>query len=402
MAQAMRAIVALDDAEREVAAAWLSSAADVQIVGFIEELDQAWDSIVETPADLLVVVCAGYSDRALYFIDGVVRQHPDRPVVVLCSGSPNGFVRRVFEAGADDIVVLPDSPSGPHAEAALEHIRFTLQKTIARKQGTAGGARTATGEMICVLGPKGGTGKTLTSSNLATSLAASGHSAVVVDLDLQFGDIGLALGLDPDRTIYDLATSSGSLDDEKLDAYLATHGSGARALLAPVRPDQATAIKVDFLREVFMMLRSTYEHVIVDTPPGFTPEVIAAIDSSSWACMVCTLDALSLKNTRLGLEALELMGYDAERVRLVLNRADSRVGLTEDDVGEILGRRPDVLVPSDREITRSMSNGAPISAGRSAAAKAFHALAESFVPERNGTIEQEPGKPRRRVLRRRS
>jgi len=402
MTQTIRAVVALDAAERDEAAAWLSAAPELQIVGFVDELEQAWDSLPDT-ADLLVVVCAGYSDRALYFIDGAVRQHPDRPVVVLCSGSPNGFVRRVFEAGADDIVILPDSPAAARASGVSEQIRFALQKTIARKHGGAGTGRAATGELICVLGPKGGTGKTLVSSNLAVTLAAAGHSTVLVDLDLQFGDVGLALGLDPERTIYDLATSSGSLDDEKLDDYLATHESGARALLSPVRPDQASAVKVDFLREVFTMLRSAHEYVIVDTPPSFTPDVIASIDSSSYSCMVCTLDSLSLKNTRLGLEALELIGYDTERVRLVLNRADSRVGLSEDDVVTILGRRPDVLVPSHREIARSMSNGEPIAmSGRSSeAAKAFKALADAFAAERNGVVEQAEPAPRRGVLRRR-
>src|SRR5439155_18472136 len=122
--------------------------------------------------------------------------------------------------------------------------------------------------MICVLGPKGGTGKTVASSNLAVGLAAAGKRSVVVDLDLQFGDIGLALGLSPERTVYDLASSGGALDGEKLDAYLATHSSKARALLAPTRPDQASEVSTELLREVYDLLRASYDHVIVDTPPA--------------------------------------------------------------------------------------------------------------------------------------
>ena len=102
-------------------------------------------------------------------------------------------------------------------------------------------------------------------------------------------------------------------------------------------------------------------------------EVIAAVDESTDVCVVGMLDSLSVKNTKLGLETLELMGYDPERVRLVLNRADTNVGITHNDVVTIIGRPPDVLVPSDREITRSVNGGTPIalSAKRSEAAKAF-------------------------------
>ena len=121
--------------------------------------------------------------------------------------------------------------------------------------------------------------------------------------------------------------------------------------------------------------------VIVDTPPGFTPEVIATIDVSTSVCIVGMLDALSLKNTKLGLETLDLMGYPLENVSLVLNRADSRVGITHDDVAAIIGRIPDVLVPSDREIPRSVNEGTPIVASRdrSEAARAFRQLAEMYT-----------------------
>ena len=136
----------------------------------------------------------------------------------------------------------------------------------------------------------------------------------------------------------------------------------------------------EFLREVYAALRASHEYVIVDTPPGFTPEVIASIDSSSHVCMVGMLDSLSLKNTKLGLETLELMGYDDERMRLVLNRADSRVGITHDDVVSIIGRKPDVLIPSDRDSPRSVNQGTPIvlAKARSDAAKAFRSLAAMY------------------------
>src|SRR5205823_5962954 len=195
----------------------------------------------------------------------------------------DGFLQRAFEMGADDLLAMPTPP---------EEIEFSLMKVMARRRGTLAGG--TTNPMICIIGPKGGTGKTLAASNLAVALAEKARRAV-----------------------------------------------------------------------------------IVDTPPGFTPEVIASIDLASNLLVVGMLDALSLKDTKLGLETLALMGCDPERIRLVLNRADTSVGIKRSEAEAILGRKPDVFVPSDREIPRATTAGQPIvvAAGRSEAARAFHALA---------------------------
>ena len=249
---------------------------------------------------------------------------------------------------------------------------------------------------ICVLGPKGGTGKTLTSCNLAAALAITGHKVMVIDLDLQFGDVALCLGLPPEKTIYDLAVSGGSLDEDKLADYVMTHDTGVDILLAPARPDQASAITIELLRDVLVIARQKYDFVIADTPPGFTAEVIATIDASSDLVMVGTLDSLSLKNTKLGLETLQLMDYDPKKIQLVLNRADTRVGISQHDVVSILGSEPDVFIPSDREIPRAVNEGIPIVLSRpqSFAAAAFHDLASLFT-DTEAAVEAARPEPKR-------
>jgi pilus assembly protein CpaE len=373
MTQSIRALVAVDEGVDHalIQSALPAHRTEIQVVGIVDGLDEGWATLQETPTDLLVVACTGYSDRVLFMIEGAVKQRPDLAVVVFVTGPPDGFVRRIFEAGADDILGLPTDS---------EDVAFALQKAMARKAGAGVATGTALAPMIVVLGPKGGTGKTITSANLAVSLANSGHKVTVVDLDLQFGDVGLALGLKPDKTIYDLVKAGGALDSDKIEAYLVTHESGARVLMAPTRPDHAGIIRTEFLRDVYANLRASNDFVIVDTPPGFTPEVIASIDSSSGVVLVGMLDTLSLKNTKLGLDTLDLMGYPSDRIRLVLNRADSRVGITQEDVVQVIGRTPDVMVPSDREIPRSVNEGMPIVAAKSHsnAAKAFNRLASMY------------------------
>jgi len=327
----------------------LPDGGDIRLTGVIEGLDAAARTLEDTPCDLLLVACSGYSDRVLFLIESAVKQDPKRPVLVMGEGSPNGFVRRVFEVGADDILMMPQTD---------QQVRFAIQKVIARRQGAE--KVDSGGRLIVVLGPKGGTGKTLVATNLAVGLQEAGERTVIVDLDLQFGDVALCMGLDPNATIHDLALAEGSMDAEKLDRFLVEHPSGVRALLAPRRPDHASVVTVELVRDVYSVLRHEFDTIVVDTPPGFTPEVIASIDASTDLLMVGMLDSLSLKNTRLGLETLELMGYPGGKISIVLNRAHTRVGITSDDVSSVLGRAPDVFVPSSRDVPRTINEGVPI------------------------------------------
>jgi pilus assembly protein CpaE len=364
----------------------------IEVVGVVEQQgDLALRADLQ--ADVLLIACNGHSELALAFLQESRRERPELPVVVASVSGANGFVRQVFELGADDLVMLAESPA-PGADTF-----FALQKAIARRTGGGGTEHASGGSLITVLGPKGGTGKTLTTANLGCALAAEGHRTVALDLDLQFGDLALALGVVPVRTLFDLATSGGALDADKLDAYLAEHPSGLRVLCAPLRPDQASGVTVEFLRELYPVLRTTFDYVLVDTPPGFTPEVIATIDSSSAVTIVGMLDAPSLKNTKLGLETLELMGYPREKIRVVLNRSDASVGITHGDVLGLLGRPPDALVPSQREIVRSINRGDPIvlSAKRSEPAKVFRALAQLYVNDRAPAPTQQRSVRRRLI-----
>src|SRR4051794_23298885 len=363
----------------------VSGTSALEVIGFMHDLDPDGGRLEELTPDVLIVACGeDNSDEVTALISQFTRRHPGRSVLVLGTQSLNGLVARVIEAGADDVVRLPEAADAATLEQVSEQIAFAIQKALARKDGAALGRSATDGRLICVLGPKGGIGKTLTASNLAVSFAEAGRSVVIVDLDLQFGDIGLTLGLSPEKTIYDLARSSGSLDEEKVEAFMAVHVSGVRVLLAPTRPDQATAVTPDFLTALYTVLRSAYDYVVVDTPPGFTPEVIASIDSSSDVCMVGMLDSLSLKNTKLGLETLDLMGYPRDRVCLLLNRADSRVGITRDDAATIVGSDADVLVPSSRDIARSVNESIPIAMSQpgSDAGRAFRALAAMYEETR--------------------
>jgi pilus assembly protein CpaE len=357
--------------------AMVSSQPNLRVAGVVDN-DRDWKGRAGFGAQAILIVCSAPSKEVLALVADEAASEAPHAVVVVCGGTPGDFVQEVFDAGAEDILPLTEIPAmGPQ-------VLFAIEKALTRHASApkpAAAAPTEGAEIICVLGPKGGTGKTLTSSNLAVALAGRGKRVALVDLDLQFGDLGLVMGLKPERTIFDLVTSGGSLDGPKLSSFLARHESGVEVLLAPTRPDQASAVNTDFLRDLYAVMRSHFDYVVVDTPPGFTAEVIATIDAADGVCLIGTLDAPSLKNAKLGAETLELMGYPADRIRVVLNRADSKVGVSHADVVTVLGRAPDVLIPSSRDVVRSVNAGHPIvaSGARSEAAKGFEALATIFI-----------------------
>jgi pilus assembly protein CpaE len=381
MSSELQVLVALDgEVDRGLIETLVARDPNVTVLDYLE-LDGPSASGLGT-GDALIVAVADYTAEARDFVVKAHRQHGSRPIVLLCPSGSGGYLNEVFSNGVDDIVALPTDPGMGVDPALSRQLAFALEKAVMRKRGASELKTQSVRNVICVLGLKGGSGKTLTSVNLAVSLADAGHSVAILDLDLQFGDVALAMGLTPMRTIYDLVRSGGALDAGKLEDFLMEHPSGARALLAPVRPDQAAMITVPFLAEVQRLLGEMFEFVVVDTSPSFAPEVISCVDSSSDVLVVAMRDTLSLKNTKLGLETLERMEYDRRRVKILLNRANTNVGIEREDVLAILGRDVDILVPSHRDITRSVNQGQPIAGQRGTeAAKAFRALADLYIEE---------------------
>jgi pilus assembly protein CpaE len=379
MSKELQVLVALDgEVDRGLIETLVGRDPNVTVLDYLELSGPTASGL--GAGDALIVAVADYTAEARDFVISASRQHPTRPIVLLCPTSSSGYISDAFTHGVDDIVALPTEPVSGIDSALARQLAFALEKAVMRKRGTSEPKAETVRNVICVLGLKGGSGKTLTSVNLGVALADAGHSVALMDLDLQFGDVALAMGLTPMRTIYDLVRSGGSLDAGKLEDFLMEHSSGCRALLAPVRPDQAAMITVPFLSEVQRLLGDMFEFVVIDTPPSFAPEVISAVDSSTDVLVVAMRDTLSLKNTKLGLETLERMEYDRRRVKMLLNRANTNVGIEREDVLAILGRDVDVLLPSHRDITRSINQGVPIAMQRgSEAAKAFRGLAQLYI-----------------------
>jgi len=236
-------------------------------------------------------------------------------------------------------------------------------------------------KVIVVISPKGGSGKTAVTANLGVALAQRHPGRVVlVDLDVQFGDLGTALALKAEHTLAKLARTT-QIDATTVKLFLTLHGSGVYVLAGADNPVDAESIGPETVAKVLPLLAQTFDYVIVDTSAGLDERALAAIDCATDLLLVSSLDVTSIRSLRKAIDALDHIGVTAER-RLVLNRADSKVGLDPTDAEEAIGMKIAGAIPSSRSIPLSLNLGTPvvISEPKSAVAKQLQLLSELYAP----------------------
>jgi pilus assembly protein CpaE len=301
-----------------------------------------------------------------------VREHTRAPIILLASNGSPALLEEALEHDVADVLLLPQ---------LTDNVAFAI-----RKAGHVGkrltGPQQRHGRIVTVFSPKGGTGKTVTATNLGASLAKHwGKRALLLDLDLQFGDAAIMLGIEPEKTIYDLVTAPGELDSEKLAGYTTRHASGLEVLPAPLRPEDAELVTEAKLARLLEVGRESYDVIVVDTSPFFHGPMLATLDRTDELLLVCGLDVPTLKNVRLSLQTLELLSFPSDRIRLVLNRANSKVGMKPKEVEAALERKIAFEVPSDRTVPLAVNRGNPavLSDGKAEFSRAVRAMAKQLV-----------------------
>ncbi len=317
-----------------------------------------------------------------------VRSHATALVLVVPKVTTE-LLRRAMRAGFADVVGA-DGTFGEVASAVVDvHNEVMRRRTASGEHAGVEGAN-GRGKVVTVFSTKGGVGKSVIASNLGVALADPlGMNAILLDLDLQFGDIGIMLGLKPERTIYDAVQVYDRLDAAMLKGYLTTHKSGLRTLLAPIRPEEAEAITTSRLSHIIALLRELADVVVIDTPAAFDETVLTAVDKSDEVFAVATMDVASIKNTRISLQKLRQLGYNDELVKLVLNRADSKVWLELSEVEHAVDSEIVARIPSDRLVPRSVNKGTPVvtDAPKSAVARSLLEMARLVAPPKGANAD---------------
>src|SRR4026209_2618696 len=324
---------------------------DIEVVGFSENVADAFAPLA---GGHLQVVMHGTRDAHLPVHDiASIREHTQAPIILLASGESSQLLNEALETDVADVLLLPQ---------LADNVVFAVRKAAhtGRRLEAEGGVGKR-GRILTVFSPKGGTGKTVTATNLASAFAKyEKKRTLLIDLDLQFGDAAIMLGLEPEKTIYDLVVAPGELDSEKLAGYTTRHACGLDVLPAPLRPEDAELVTEAKLARLLEVARESYDVIVVDTSPFFHGPMLATLDRTDELLLVCGLDVPTLKNVRLSLQTLELLAFPQNRIRVVLNRANSKVGMKPGEVESALEVKVRFELPSDGKLPLAVNRGTPL------------------------------------------
>ena len=382
MLDKIKVLIADDATEsREVIAELLGNNAEIEISGQAATGLEAIQMAAKfRPAIILMSINISDTD-AISTTENILLQVPEASVIIMGGQGEQERLHRALMAGAKIYLIQPFS-----GEELLNTIRKVYEqnqrlKSLLRQTTSA----TQSGKVISVFSSKGGAGKTTIAVNLAVTLAQRKNASIgILDANLQFGDVALYLDLAPRATISDAIVEADSLDENNLDTYMTPYNDRLSLMAAPTRPEQAGDITGGQVCAVLAQMKKKYEYVVVDTSSDFNDITLSVLDNSDVIVVLAGVDLPTIKNMKLCLEIMQSLDYGADKVRVVLNRANSTGGLSVREIEHSLNLKFCATVPSDgKTVMTSINKGVPfvISHSQTPVAQNVFLLAQQLAPE---------------------
>ena len=368
MSDTIRILVVDDIAEtRDHISKLLSFETDMEVVGAAASGFEALEVGSQLLPDVVLMDINMPGMDGITTTEQLTSRAPNAAIVMMSVQGEADYLRRSMLAGAREFLVKPfssdelcDSIRQVYAREREKHVR--LAPLMPAATPAHGGGDRPAGKVIAVFSPKGGVGRTTLAVNLAVAAASELHRSVaLVDASLQFGDVGVLLNLDPkSKSIIDVLPDMANGDIDAIDGMLISHSTGIKVLLAPPSPEMAELVTPDHVRRIIERLAETHDIVIVDCWPLFQDPTIGILDQADVILCLLTLEITNIKNIRLFLGVADQLGYGGDKLRLVLNRADSAYGIRVADIEHSIGRKVDHTVVSDgRTVVYALNRGVP-------------------------------------------
>jgi pilus assembly protein CpaE len=368
MADQIRVLVVDDIPEtRDHLTKLLGFESDIEVIGSAASGREAIQMASKLHPDVVLMDINMPDMDGISATEQLATSAPGTAVVMMSVQGEADYLRRSMLAGAREFLVKPFSSD--ELTASIRQVSSREREKASRigiatavGPGATGGGASDGGLVVAVFSPKGGVGRTTVAVNLAVAAAAElGKKVVVLDGSFQFGDVGVLLNLNPrSKSIADVVQVLEAGDLDSIDTFLLDHNSGVRVLLAPPSPEVAETITPAIVKKVLESLRQNHDLVVVDCTAFFNDTTLAILDTADVILTMLSLEITSIKNMRLFLEVAEQLGYESGKVRLVLNRADSTLGIRVADVEHSIGRKVDETIVSDgRSVVYALNRGIP-------------------------------------------
>jgi pilus assembly protein CpaE len=313
-----------------------------------DETDQLHPEIVRLRPDAAVITIGAEVEAGLRYVERVAAECPRTAVICASRDSSPDMILRSLRAGARDFLRLPVNAEEFATVLARTHEFCSALAEAPKKRGRA----------VSVFSSKGGCGTSFLATNLAASISAP---TVLVDLNLQAGDLALYLGAQPRYSVADLVENRARADDSLLKSYLAPHSQHLSLLAAPGEPDLADDIEAEHVFEVIELLRERHDYVVIDPQHTFDSITLAALDQSDEIILVLTLDIPAIRSTQRTLQIFDRLGYPRHKVRVVVNRWSKQIELDIKQVERYLGERVVGHIQSDYNVAvNSINLGKPL------------------------------------------
>jgi pilus assembly protein CpaE len=331
------------------------------------------------PPGVLVLDSRPHLELCLGLASRFSTEHPDT-IVLLITDQAETLGLRAMRAGVKDLV--PANAAASQVTEALHEATQQAEKLAAHH--AAPQDKEPTGRVITVVSPKGGAGKTTVATNLAVALAsAMPHSTVIVDLDLQFGDVATALNLTPQHFLPDVLQSVATGDTIAMKTRLTLHDTGLYVVPAPDHPAAADHITSGQISQLLQLLSREFPYVVVDTSPGISDHTLGALDQTTDPILLTTLSVPGVSGLRKVVDTLSVLQMFTNQYHLVVNFADTTHGVSQKDVDETLGVSVETSIPVSKGAPTSVNTGVPLmqSRARDPLVKALAPLASRLLPE---------------------
>jgi pilus assembly protein CpaE len=367
----IRVLIVDDIAEtRENIRKLLQFETNIEVVGTAKSGREAIQLSHEMAPDVVLMDINMPDMDGIAATEEIRKKAPATMVVILSVQGDQNYMRRAMLAGARDFLTKPPNPDEltaairrAGAVAREERNKRSLAYVTLNGGGTQPlvGPRVIHGKVIMVYSPKGGTGCTTLAVNLALALHNDETRVLLVDANMQFGDVAVFLNEQGKNTILDLTPRADELDPDIVEEVMIKHAaSGLHILAGPSRPENAEKVTTAQFMKVLQYLRQLFAYIVVDTCSYLNDVTLAVLDDSDVVVLVTTQDIPSIKDGRLFLDLMATMGIPLDRVAFVINRFDKRIAITPEKVAENLKLELAAVIPLDeRVVIPSVNRGVP-------------------------------------------